>query len=66
MYIRDRENKQIKCRALLDTCATANFISETVTKRLNIDVIAHSSSIGTINSMNTESKGIVQINIDTR
>jgi len=61
VYIRDRKNKLIKCRALLDTCATANFISETMVKRLNAHVVEHLLPVGAINEMNTVSRGMVKI-----
>lgn len=64
VYIRDRRGL-IKCRALLDTCATANFISESIVKRLDIHVVAHSLPIGAINSINTESRGVVQITVQS-
>jgi len=63
-YIRDAEDDQhnyIKCRALLDTCATANFILETIMKRLNLRVVGQTSTVGTINGMITVSKGTVRI-----
>ncbi|XP_011705950.1 PREDICTED: uncharacterized protein LOC105461166 [Wasmannia auropunctata] len=65
VYIRDRRGGLIKCRALLDTCATANFISESIVKRLDIHVVAHSLPIGAINSINTESRGVVQITVQS-
>jgi hypothetical protein len=65
VYIRGRGNNLIKCRALLDTCATANFISESLVKYLNMPVTAHSLSVGTINSMNTESRGLVLVTIQS-
>lgn len=30
IYVTSHKNKFIKCRVLLDTCATANFISESI------------------------------------
>ena len=65
VHIRGRGNNLIKCRALLDTCATANFISESLVKYLDTPVMAHSLSVGTINSMNTESKGVVHVTIQS-
>lgn len=65
VHIRDRKYNLIKVRALLDTCATANFISESVVKRLDLHVIAHSLPIGAINTMSTESRGLVKITIQS-
>ncbi|XP_011687096.1 PREDICTED: uncharacterized protein LOC105449538 [Wasmannia auropunctata] len=65
IYIRDRRGGSVKCRALLDTCATANFISESIVKRLDVHVTAHSLPIGGINSISTESRGMVRITIQS-
>jgi len=37
VYIRGHKDKLIKCRALLDTCATENLISEALIKRLGVE-----------------------------
>jgi len=65
IYIRDHKRNALKCRALLDTCATANFITESVVKRLGIPVVKQSILIGSINATNTHSKGMVQITIQS-
>lgn len=65
MYVRNRKGKLVKCRALLDTCATANFASESVIRRLDLHVVAHSTPIGAINSTHTVSNGVVQITIQS-
>ncbi|XP_018400048.1 PREDICTED: uncharacterized protein LOC108777614 [Cyphomyrmex costatus] len=65
VYIRDHKRNRIKCRVLLDTCATANFITESLAKCLNAHVTKYSTPVGTINTMNTESKGIVHITIQS-
>ncbi|XP_039309666.1 uncharacterized protein LOC120358695 [Solenopsis invicta] len=65
VYIHGGERDPIKCRALLDTCATANFITERVVRRLNLPVKVHSSPIGAINAMNTVSKGVVRVAIQS-
>ncbi|XP_011701203.1 PREDICTED: uncharacterized protein LOC105457927 [Wasmannia auropunctata] len=68
VYVRDPKHNRrnnLKCRALLDTGATANFISESFVERLNIPVVKQSLSIGAINDTRTESKGIVQITIQS-
>lgn len=65
VYIRDCKRNLIKVRALLDTCAIANFISESIAKRLGLHVIAHSLPIGAINTISTESRGLVKITIQS-
>ncbi|XP_039306759.1 uncharacterized protein LOC113005983 [Solenopsis invicta] len=65
VYIRGGKHGPIKCRALLDTCASANFLTESIARYLKEEVTAHSSPISAINGMNTKSKGIVQITIQS-
>ncbi|XP_018360522.1 PREDICTED: uncharacterized protein LOC108759538 [Trachymyrmex cornetzi] len=65
VYIQDRKQNIVKARALLDTCATANFISETLVRRLSIPVIKHSIPIGAINAIKTESRGLVRVSIQS-
>lgn len=66
VQIRDHRNRFVKARALLDTCATANFISESIVKRLDSQVVEHQSLIGAINTISTESKGLVKITMRSR
>ncbi|XP_018378596.1 PREDICTED: uncharacterized protein LOC108771167 [Trachymyrmex cornetzi] len=56
IYIGDHKNILIKCRALLDTCSTANFISESLVIQLGIPVVASTTLVGAINTISTESK----------
>lgn len=63
LYIFDNERKPVKCRALLDTCSTANFISESVVDRLKLPIKKCVSSIDAIGSTVTESRGVVRITI---
>ncbi|XP_018300724.1 uncharacterized protein [Mycetomoellerius zeteki] len=55
----------IECRALLDTCATTNFITESIVKRLGVRTIKKSSTISAINAVNTVSKGVVKIAVQS-
>jgi len=61
IYVENNTSDVIKCRALLDTCATANFISESLVKRLRLSVKKQRTTISMINSLHTASKGIVEI-----
>ncbi|RLU25949.1 hypothetical protein DMN91_002112 [Ooceraea biroi] len=63
--VRDRGQQLVKCRALLDTCSTANFISESCVKRLKLTVAMQSLPVGSINALNTISKGVVQITLQS-
>jgi len=65
VYIQDRKNNLVKCRALLDTCATANFITENLVSRLGIPTTTQTITIGAINNTTTESKGVVQITMQS-
>ncbi|XP_036138376.1 uncharacterized protein LOC118644289 [Monomorium pharaonis] len=63
IYIHNNTRELVKCRALLDTCATANFISEATVKRLNVHTILQRTPVNAIDTMKSVSKGIVQITI---
>jgi len=65
VYIHDRRRRLIPCRTLLDTGASANFISESIIKLLSVRVDTHSPSINAINNTCTESSGIVRITIQS-
>ncbi|XP_039309650.1 uncharacterized protein LOC120358684 [Solenopsis invicta] len=60
-YVQGSDGRKLKGRALLDTCATANFITETFVKRLGVPIIKHSATIGAIDNASTVSRGIAQI-----
>jgi len=51
----------VKCQALLDSCATANFISERLAKYLKLPTCT--LPISTINSMSTMTKDILRVTI---
>lgn len=65
IFVQDRDLNMSKCRALLDTCATANFISERLVRHLKLPITSCALPVGAINSMNTVSKGIIQITIQS-
>ncbi|XP_018377310.1 PREDICTED: uncharacterized protein LOC108770304 [Trachymyrmex cornetzi] len=65
ILVQNREFELIKCRALLDTCATANFVSESFAKHLNLPITACMLPVGAINSTNTTSKDVVRITIQS-
>lgn len=66
IYIRNREQKPYQCRALLDTCAAANFITETVVRRLKLTVDKQSIPINTIGNLSTMSRGLARITIQSK
>ncbi|XP_051161138.1 uncharacterized protein LOC127281463 [Leptopilina boulardi] len=60
-------NKQLKIgRALLDTCATANFITENFLDKLNLPKQKCSIPIGALNDLSTVTKHIVKLTIRSR
>lgn len=65
VFVQDRDRNLVKCRALLDTCATANFISEKLAKSLNLPITPCTLPVGAINSIGTVSRGIVSIVIQS-
>ena len=65
IFVRDRDLNLIRYRALLDTCATANFISEKLAKHLRLSISSCMQPIGAINSINTISKGVVSITVQS-
>lgn len=65
VYVSDCKNNLVKCRALLDTCSTTNFISESVVRRLGIPVVANSMPIGAINATSTKSRGLVRATVQS-
>ncbi|XP_044588714.1 uncharacterized protein LOC123267892 [Cotesia glomerata] len=61
IQMRDSKGKFIQARALLDTCATANFITENLTNKLKLPMQNCSIPIGAVNGMQTFSKHLVQV-----
>ncbi|XP_072757735.1 uncharacterized protein [Anoplolepis gracilipes] len=65
VFVQDHDRNLIKCRTLLDTCATANFISEKFAKSLRLPITPYTSTVSAINSTNTASRGITSIVIQS-
>ncbi|XP_066585538.1 uncharacterized protein [Prorops nasuta] len=53
------------CRALLDTDATANFIAESVLRKLCIRPLQCEMPVNTINNVSITTKGIIQLNLQS-
>ncbi|XP_025997894.2 uncharacterized protein LOC113006176 [Solenopsis invicta] len=66
IFIQDCDSNRIRCRALLDTGATANFISINFAKRLKLPISPCTISVGAIDYMSTKTKGAVRIIIQSR
>ena len=52
----------VEARALLDTCATAHFITDRLAQYLQLPMRACSVTVGVINEMSTLSKNILEVN----
>ncbi|XP_044581653.1 uncharacterized protein LOC123263143 [Cotesia glomerata] len=63
IQLRDSTGGFIQARALLDTCATANFITENLSSKLKLPMQNCSIPIGAVNGMQTFSKHVVQIKL---
>ncbi|XP_066582127.1 uncharacterized protein [Prorops nasuta] len=59
--LRDRGDNFVKCRALLDTCSTANFITERMVQVLVLRVESCSVKVGAIGGINTYAVGLTNI-----
>ncbi|XP_076285433.1 uncharacterized protein LOC143218312 [Lasioglossum baleicum] len=61
--IRKHNGTFIEARALLDTCATAHFMTETLAQQLNLPTQPCSIAINGINEMTTMSKDLIQVTL---
>ena len=59
----DKSHKFIRVRTFLDTCATANFVTERFAKRLNLPIYPWSLPVSAMIAMGTLSKHTIQITI---
>ncbi|XP_046590191.1 uncharacterized protein LOC124293393 isoform X2 [Neodiprion lecontei] len=58
--VKDSRGQYLKRRALLDTCATAHFITEDLVRELKLPIRACTIAVGMIDDANTISKGAVE------
>nr|XP_033338067.1 uncharacterized protein LOC117226949 [Megalopta genalis] len=61
-----RDQPSIPCRALVDTCANANFITEEFVAKLQHPVTKSAATIETLNAMRTVTSKIVKTTIKSR
>ncbi|XP_014226809.1 uncharacterized protein LOC106652395 [Trichogramma pretiosum] len=66
IVVKNARGELIEARALLDTCATANFITERLARQLKLPLHPCSVPIGAINDMNTTSTSSVDLHIRSR
>ncbi|XP_046426001.1 uncharacterized protein LOC124182586 [Neodiprion fabricii] len=62
----DRHKAHVPCRALIDTCSTANFVTEDFAATLRLPRKRCNLSVGTLNGLATQSQGRVTIMISSR
>ncbi|CAK9796145.1 hypothetical protein ANTPLA_LOCUS664 [Anthophora plagiata] len=63
LKVYNKSKNLVCCRALLDTCSTANFMSERLADRLQLKRRRCSVPIGALNQMTTSSSHIVTTSI---
>lgn len=61
VLVSNNYGKYIKCRALLDTCSTSNFITAKLAKHLNLSETKCSLTVEAINEMNTTVNSLTKI-----
>lgn len=61
----DNTGKPHKCRMLLDTCATANFITENFAKKLKLSMSEFHLPISALNGMSTSTKYSIKVTINS-
>ncbi|XP_076243909.1 uncharacterized protein LOC143185070 [Calliopsis andreniformis] len=62
----DRERNAIKCGTLIDTCSSANFISDDLATKLRLPTKENTTTIEALNQLNTVSKKLVSTTIKSR
>lgn len=63
VHVQNIDGQYVEARALLDTCATAHFITTSLSDRLKLSLRPCSISIGAIGEMTTISKGSVEVHL---
>uniref|UniRef100_A0ABD2WIV5 DUF5641 domain-containing protein n=1 Tax=Trichogramma kaykai TaxID=54128 RepID=A0ABD2WIV5_9HYME len=63
ILVKNASGQLVEARALLDTCATAHFVSEKFARQLKLPINSGSTTIGAINEIHTTSKGSIEINV---
>ena len=59
----NKDNKLIKCRVLLDTCSTVNFITEEFANRLKLPKRKCCVPVGAVNQLETTTKHAVTVTV---
>lgn len=61
--VANRNNEFFKCRALLDSCSTANFVTENLANKLGLIKRKCSVPVGALNDMTTITKHVFTLTI---
>ncbi|XP_076660084.1 uncharacterized protein LOC143363614 [Halictus rubicundus] len=62
----DLDKNPVECRTLLDTCSNANFITESLVKKLRLPTREQSVTIEALNELNTVTNRLVKAKIVSR
>lgn len=63
IYSFDNDNRPLRCRALLDTCSSANFVTENLARTLRLPRKKCSIPVNALNDLTTIAKSIIKIKI---
>ncbi|XP_043259051.1 uncharacterized protein LOC122401156 [Colletes gigas] len=66
IQVLDRDRKPIECRTLIDTCSTANFITDDLATRLRLPAKENTTTIEASNQLNTIANKLVSTTIKSR
>ncbi|XP_066596575.1 uncharacterized protein [Prorops nasuta] len=66
VQLRDKEGNFIRCRALLDTCATANFLTENMARKLKLQIESCNLTVSAIDDIKTAANGLIPNDIFPR
>ncbi|XP_063994277.1 uncharacterized protein LOC135171578 [Diachasmimorpha longicaudata] len=66
LKVMNSNKSPIDCRALLDTCSTTNFITESLATSLGLPKRHFSASVGALNAITTTTKHIITATIRSR
>ena len=61
VQIYNKERRLIPCRTLLDTCSTANFITEKLATTLGLPKEKFSVPVGALNQLSTSTKHVIRL-----
>ena len=66
VHVRHADGGHVEARALLDTCSTNHFVTVDLAQKLRLPIKSTNTSVGAMNGMKTEAKGMVTLTIKSR